>query len=238
MISKSSNKTVISNQCMEDKYTYLFRTWRCLLKFASENSSIWINNYNKHKETIMKLHSVVKNRSADDDEPCPDDLPNYLRSLCRWELDKLIGDIENNLADKKSAKIKIYTIHSYKGMEDDNIRIADDMTIEDEKIYYVAITRAKNQILIDAEKIDGEECECEKCIKRENEKRELIEKQKQIAEANEIIRQRLLKERKDKEEELRNNNYRVGVKKIKEKQIIIDASKEAKRKFINLLSNK
>lgn len=238
MISKSTNKTIISTACFTDKYTYLFRTWKTLLNFASKNSNIWINNYNKHKETILKLHEVVKKRSSDDDEPSPDDLPNYLRSLSRWELDNLMEAIENNLADKKSAQIKIYTIHSYKGMEDDNIRIANDMTIEDEKIYYVAITRARNQILIDAEKFDGEGCECEKCIKIENEKRELIEKQRQITEANEIVRQRLLKERKDKEEELTKNNYRVGIKNVKVKQIIIDKSMEAKRNFIKLFSSK
>jgi superfamily I DNA/RNA helicase len=46
----------------------------------------------------------------------------------------------------------MYTIHSYKGLEDDNIRIANDIEDEageDENLYYVALTRGMKFIVED-----------------------------------------------------------------------------------------
>ena len=46
--------------------------------------------------------------------------------------------------------IQFYTTHSYKGMENDNIRLANDIDLtDDENIYYVAITRGMQKIVID-----------------------------------------------------------------------------------------
>ena len=48
------------------------------------------------------------------------------------------------------SRIRLYTVHAYKGMEDDNLRLAEDIDIlEDENIYYVAITRGKKKIMMD-----------------------------------------------------------------------------------------
>ena len=48
------------------------------------------------------------------------------------------------------GEIQFYTTHSYKGMENNNIRLAKDIHIKkDENIYYVSITRGMKKILID-----------------------------------------------------------------------------------------
>ena len=48
------------------------------------------------------------------------------------------------------SRIRLYTVHAYKGMEDDNLRLAEDIDIsEDENIYYVGITRGKKKIMMD-----------------------------------------------------------------------------------------
>ena len=56
-----------------------------------------------------------------------DDLPVFLKSLSKEDLEILISDIEENIMTKEDAHYKFYTIHSYKGLEDDNVRIADDI---------------------------------------------------------------------------------------------------------------
>jgi uncharacterized protein YpbB len=44
----------------------------------------------------------------------------------------------------------MYTIHSYKGLEDDIIKIYNDIDIEKEQnLYYVALTRGKKNIILD-----------------------------------------------------------------------------------------
>ena len=66
-------------------------------------------------------------------------------------------NIDKNSVSYNDAICKLYTIHSYKGMEDDNIRMANDIYInndddsdsEEENLYYVAITRGMKKIIID-----------------------------------------------------------------------------------------
>jgi len=66
------------------------------------------------------------------------------------QLEDLLNNITKNSVTFENSKIKFYTTHSYKGMENDNIRIANDINIiEDENIYYVSITRCMKKILID-----------------------------------------------------------------------------------------
>jgi superfamily I DNA/RNA helicase len=60
--------------------------------------------------------------------------------------------IEENITTKELSKYKLYTIHAYKGLEDDNIRIANDIdTTEevDENLHYVALTRGMKYIISD-----------------------------------------------------------------------------------------
>jgi hypothetical protein len=160
MISMSSNETKFSEvSVLEDKkYTYLFRTWKCLLQNAQYTKNIWICNYEKQVEQMRKLHSILTFGGKIDDDQFPDDLPRFLKSLSKETLDKLISDIDNNITSKQKANIIFHTIHSYKGLEDDNIRIACDIIDKDNKgnkgnidknLYYVALTRGMKNIIED-----------------------------------------------------------------------------------------
>jgi F-box protein 18 (helicase) len=156
MISKCATQTVFSNDTTllnNQNYTYLFRSWKALLKSAEEMKDIWISNYGTQIEKMRKLHTILTkfNGTIDDDE-YPDDLPQFVKSLSRDELEDLISSIEINIVPKNEAKYKLYTIHSYKGLEDDNVRIADDIEIdgeENEELLYVALTRGMKHIIRD-----------------------------------------------------------------------------------------
>ena len=66
------------------------------------------------------------------------------------ELEDLINNIEKNIVDKNNCNVEMTTIHSYKGLENDIIRIYNDIDIEKEQnLYYVALTRGKKQIILD-----------------------------------------------------------------------------------------
>jgi hypothetical protein len=157
MISKSSNETILTNDLSNIKganYTYLFRTWKHLLKTAQTMKGIWISNYEGQVEKMRKLHSVLKTFGGNiDEEEFSDDLPLFLKSLSKEDLEKIISDIEENITSKQDALYKFYTIHSYKGLEDDNIRIANDIEDmvgdKDENLYYVALTRGMKAIIED-----------------------------------------------------------------------------------------
>lgn len=58
-------------------------------------------------------------------------------------------NIELNLVEKEKSKIQMYSVHAYKGLEAEHIRIASDITIEECNIWYVALTRATQTIYID-----------------------------------------------------------------------------------------
>jgi superfamily I DNA/RNA helicase len=116
--------------------------------------SIWICNYEEQVEKMRKLHCILTTFGGNiDEEEFSDDLPLFLKSLSKNDLEKLISDIEENITPKQHAKYKLYTIHSYKGLEDNNIRIAND--IEDltgnidTNLYYVALTRGMKNIIED-----------------------------------------------------------------------------------------
>jgi hypothetical protein len=161
MISKSKNETVISNDMAaigEEKYTYLFRTWRVLLTTASSLPGIWINGYESKIQDIRRKHTILsKNKGAFQDDQFEDDLPKFLSSITEDELETLIQSIEENIVDKDDAICKMYTVHGYKGLEDNNIRIASDIEkdspLDDEEeglnIYYVALTRGMKHIIMD-----------------------------------------------------------------------------------------
>ena len=76
-----------------------------------------------------------------------------MKSLTKDALEKLISDIEGNIVSKEDAQIEFYTIHSYKGLEDNNVRIAGDIEditgVKDSNLYYVALTRGMKNIVED-----------------------------------------------------------------------------------------
>lgn len=161
MISKSKNKTEIHTDIdiiKDEKYTYLFRTWRQLLTTAQGMKQIFIQGYDSKIETIRKLHNILSSFGGSiDDEEFEDDLPKFLKSISKSDLECLISKIEENITTKDMAKYKMYIIHSYKGLEDDNIRIATDIdTTEevDENLHYVALTRGMKYIISDDSEVN------------------------------------------------------------------------------------
>jgi hypothetical protein len=152
MISKSKNKTIIEyDKTPDNKYTYLFRTWRNLLLTAQETPNIWIYNYDKQKNIIERLHNKLQNYklTKEDELVFEDDLPAFLLKMTEKELFILLNNIENNLTNKNDSICDMYTIHSYKGLESNIIKLYNDIDIEKEpNLYYVALTRGKQNIII------------------------------------------------------------------------------------------
>ena len=154
MISKSSNITNLKYDIVPTvKYTYLFRNWRNLLQTAQFIENIWINNYDSQIKYIRLLHDKVKKFgfNNDDYDEFSDDLPKFLLKLSMEELEKMINNIEKNISKKEESKVEFYTIHTYKGLENDVVRIYNDIDIENEpNLHYVALTRAKKLVIIDS----------------------------------------------------------------------------------------
>ena len=157
MISKSNHNTVLTDDIesiKDEKYTYLCRSWQHLLGLAQTTKDIWICNYEEQCDKMRKLHTVLSTFGGNiDDEEFSDDLPKFLRSITKDALEKIISTIEENITSKAEAKVKFYTIHAYKGLEDDNVRIADDNDAigdeEGDNLYYVALTRGMKNIIED-----------------------------------------------------------------------------------------
>lgn len=151
MISKSNNKTDFVSTFDNEKYVYLFRTWRVLLQTAEKINNIWIYNFDKKMIEIRNLHRRLQNRSnlEEDDDKFEDDLPKFLKSISIYQLEELINNISKNIVCLEDSLVQFYTTHSYKGMESNNIRLANDFTSKDKNLYYVALTRGMKKIIID-----------------------------------------------------------------------------------------
>lgn len=160
MISKSKNETLLTNdpqQLKDQKYTYLFRTWRYLLTAARSMKSIYIPNYEEKVRSMRRQHSVIRKGLSFDNDQYEDDLPNFLKELSEEDLETMLSEIEDNRVSPSKCTYKFYTIHGYKGLEDDNVRIADDIdTSEEVNLWYVALTRGRKMIVEDAEEDDSD----------------------------------------------------------------------------------
>jgi hypothetical protein len=153
MISKaSSGSTNFSTIEASDKYVYLFRSWKQLLTTARALSGAWIAGFDQKIVQMRRLHEklqVIKGDLVDVDN-AEDDLPAFLRSISKEELEALIEDIEAHTVPKDKAFYKLYTVHAYKGLEEDIVRVANDVLIKEEpNLYYVAVTRGKRKIIMD-----------------------------------------------------------------------------------------
>lgn len=157
MISKSNNTTQLVyaskyENGLHEKYVYLFRSWKALLKTAVTLKNIWIHNFSLKIQQIRSLHKKMQFYTfvESDEQNFEDDLPNFLTKISTDELDVLLDSIQENMTTEKDAHIKMYTIHTFKGMEHDTIRIANDVNIEEDiNIYYVAYTRALKKVIVD-----------------------------------------------------------------------------------------
>jgi hypothetical protein len=164
LYSRSSNDTVvdydttnttITTPNSKNYYVYLFRTWKSLLEMACKsNDKLWIYNFDKQVVFMKKLHEKLQFSKLSEDEisSFSDDLPFFLLKLSKEELDELLVSVEERIVGKKEATCHMYTIHSYKGLEDDIIKIYDDIDRNgEENLYYVALTRGKQKIIVDKE---------------------------------------------------------------------------------------
>lgn len=157
MISKSSNITDLESSSnyeikLNEKHVYLFRNWKSLLQTAQNTANVWIYNYESQIEYIKKLHAKlsVSKLSEDDMNEFADDLPMFLLKISKEDLEKLIDGINKNICSKESCIVEMYTIHSYKGLESDIVRIFNDIDIKNEpNLYYVALTRGMKKIVVD-----------------------------------------------------------------------------------------
>jgi len=150
MISKANHATNFGSIKDGNKYTYLFRSWKQLLTTARETKGMWIFGFEQKIIQMRNLHEKLQFMKGDEDLEFEDDLPAFLRSMTSEELNELICDIARNTVSKEESLIRFYTIHSYKGMEDYNVRVADDVNISDEpNLYYVALTRGLTTISMD-----------------------------------------------------------------------------------------
>jgi hypothetical protein len=135
-----------------NKYVYLFRSWKNLLQTAQSIKNIWIYNFDSQIEFIKRLHGKMQISRLSEEElnDFSDDLPKFLLKLSLRELEKLISDIESNIVARKLCVVEMYTIHSYKGLEHDIVRIYNDIDIKNEEnLYYVALTRGRKYIIMD-----------------------------------------------------------------------------------------
>ena len=155
----SLNTQVVLKGVPSEPYTYLFRTWKCLLLTAqgyydNGNSSIWIYEYDKKIASINRLHARLQKYSLSKEElqEYEDDLPAFLMKLSCEDLNKLKDEIDSKMAySAEVASCRFATIHSFKGMEDENIRVYGDIDKEKEaNLYYVALTRARKYLYVDA----------------------------------------------------------------------------------------
>jgi len=149
MISKSARTTEICSSV--ESGVWLFRTWKVLLQTARLTRGCWIYGFDSKLAQIRSLHTKLNSSwSIGDDDEDEDDLPKFLKSISKEELEQLISDIERNLVLPADAVWSLYTVHSYKGMENDFVRMASDITLDEENLYYVAITRGMKKICLDS----------------------------------------------------------------------------------------
>lgn len=159
MISKCKRQTLLTDDtsALKGSYTYLFRSWKKLLMTAQRMKHIWVCNFQAKAETIRKMHPGLRKMRGGFDDECEDDLPKFLRTLSEEDLEELLSSVEENSTTEEDAEYKFYTIHSYKGLEDEHVRIADDIEDklgDDKNLYYVALTRGMKTIVEDRAPVD------------------------------------------------------------------------------------
>ena len=141
---------LVSEGSPSTKYTYLFRSWRGLFETARHTKGIWINEFDKQSSYMKQLSEKLKkfNLSDEDKAQFSDDLPYFLLSLGQGELEQMLNDIENNIVPRDQCTCEMFTIHAYKGLEDDIVKVHNDIDLEkEENLSYVALTRGKSLII-------------------------------------------------------------------------------------------
>jgi hypothetical protein len=158
MVSKSTNETVLSTDAslLDDKqHTYLFRTWRNLLLTATNTPRVWINNYNSQVKDMRRQHAFFHQMQRElKDDTFDADLPRFLKKLSTAQFESMLSKIDANIVRRDECMCKMYTIHAFKGLEDEYIRIHEDvhtLGVDQLNLYYVALTR-DTKIIVEEQK--------------------------------------------------------------------------------------
>jgi superfamily I DNA/RNA helicase len=103
--------------------------------------------------------SPSRNLTKAQEDEFSDDLPRYLLTLSHADLENLISSIEANLtSEPNEATVHMYTIHAYKGLEDDVVVVYNDIDPAKDpdvakKLLYVAVTRGRREVYLEARKL-------------------------------------------------------------------------------------
>lgn len=143
------------------RYTYLFRTWRELFTAAKRlserlptSATLFVHNFDKQMEMMERLHANLQtlgNKASTDACGADDDLPYFLMQLSADELAALKTCITSRRARRaEDAHCEMYTVHGFKGREADVVRVCGDVDpVEEANLYYVAVTRGRQQVWVD-----------------------------------------------------------------------------------------
>ena len=95
-----------------------------------------------------------------------DELPAFLMKLTREELVALKDSIESRRVRSLSqAMCKLYTIHSFKGLEDEVVRVAGDVNPKTEpNLHYVALTRGTAHVYADVTEVKEDKTEVKDAV--------------------------------------------------------------------------
>ena len=156
MVSKSTHESTLSHDTTlldGRKYTYLFRSWRHLLQTAANTPCVWINDYSRKIKAIRKDHASLHHRRNLNlkNDIFDDDLPRFLTELGGDDLEAMLLKIEENVVPEADCICKMYTIHAFKGLEDECVRLHEDVHLYQSNdklnLYYVALTRGTQYIV-------------------------------------------------------------------------------------------
>ena len=154
MVSGSTNETLLSTDTslLDDKqHTYLFRTWRQLLLTAANTPRVWINNYDSQLKDMRRQHAFIHKKHREFKNDTFDaDVPRFLRELSNEQFESMLSQIHTNIVPRGECMCKMYTIHAFKGLEDEYIRIHEDVHMPDKdqlNLYYVALTRGTKLVV-------------------------------------------------------------------------------------------
>lgn len=118
------------------------------METARNTRNIWINDFEKQSGFMRHLSEKLKKYDLTEEERLEfsDDLPYFLLSLGQGELERMLDDIEANMVPQDRCTCEMYTIHAYKGLENDVVKVHDDLGEEDDNLRYVALTRGRREI--------------------------------------------------------------------------------------------
>ena len=176
IISKTDRVTNIVTSLEEaDRPTYLFRTWRLLLKTAHDSpSKVWVHNFQSHANDLRKEFqklTIARSEIARNNVPITEEqdkgiairlddagstFPRYLLSFRNEEaFETFIDKTKKNTlrgADNKKPHWNLRTVHSFKGLETDCVRVAGDNNMDNKDnihTFCVALTRCRTKLMID-----------------------------------------------------------------------------------------